>query len=61
MLQLVTTKSWTMSSMGYYLTNGIYQKWATLVKSIKEKNGVPLTRKLAHFTKAQEAAHKDIE
>ncbi|KAK1615058.1 hypothetical protein QYE76_020575 [Lolium multiflorum] len=48
-------------SMGYYLTDGIYPEWATLVKSIKEKNGVPLTRKEAHFTKAQEAARKDIE
>ena len=48
-------------SMGYYLTDGIYPEWATLVKSIKEKNGVPLTRKEAHFTRAQEAARKDIE
>ena len=48
-------------SMGYYLTDGIYPEWVTLVKSIKEKNGVPLTRKEAHFTKAQEAARKDIE
>ncbi|KAI5006218.1 hypothetical protein ZWY2020_033461 [Hordeum vulgare] len=48
-------------SMGYYLSDGIYPEWATLVKSIKEKNGVPLTRKEAHFTKAQEAARKDIE
>jgi hypothetical protein len=48
-------------SMEYYLTDGIYPEWATLVKYIKEKNGVPLTRKEAHFTKAQEAARKDIE
>jgi hypothetical protein len=48
-------------SMGYYLTDGIYPEWATLVKSIKEKNGVPLTKKQAHFTRAQEAARKDIE
>ena len=48
-------------SMGYYLTDGIYPEWATLVKSIKEKNGVPLTRKEAHFTKAQETTRKDIE
>jgi hypothetical protein len=47
--------------MGYYLTDGIYPEWATRVKSIKEKNGVPLTRKEAHFTKAQEADCKDIE
>jgi hypothetical protein len=31
------------------------------VKSIKEKHGQPLTRKEATFTKAQEAARKDIE
>ena len=48
-------------SMGYYLTHDIYPEWATLVKSIKEKNGVPLTRKEANFTKAQESACKDIE
>ncbi|KAK1631454.1 hypothetical protein QYE76_005769 [Lolium multiflorum] len=48
-------------SMGYYLTDGIYPEWATLVKSTKEKNGVPLTRKDAHLTKAQEAARKDIQ
>ena len=48
-------------SMGYYLTDGIYPEWATLVKSIKEKNGVPLTRKEANFTRAQEKARKDIE
>jgi hypothetical protein len=48
-------------SMGYYLTDGIYPEWATLVKAIKEKNGVPLTRKEANFTKAQEKARKDIE
>ena len=48
-------------SMGYYLTDGIYPEWATLVKSIKEKNGVALTKKEAIFTKAQESARKDIE
>jgi hypothetical protein len=37
-----------------------YPKWATLVKSIKEK-GQPLTRKEVFFTKAQEAARKNIE
>ena len=48
-------------TMGYYLTDGIYPEWATLVKSIKEKHGVPLTRKQSVFTKAQESARKDIE
>ncbi|XP_051197020.1 uncharacterized protein [Lolium perenne] len=48
-------------SMGYYLTDGIYPEWETPVKSIKEKNVVPLTKKEALFTKAQEAARKDIE
>jgi hypothetical protein len=31
------------------------------VKSIKDKNGQPLTKKDSTFTKAQEAARKDIE
>ena len=48
-------------TMGYYLTDGIYPDYATLVKAIKEKRDVPLTRKEAWFTKAQESARKDIE
>jgi hypothetical protein len=48
-------------TMGYYLTNGIYLEWETLVKSVKEKKGKPLSKKEANFTKAQEAARKDIE
>jgi hypothetical protein len=48
-------------TMGYYLTDGIYPEWATLVKSIKEKKGKPLSKKEANFTRAQEAARKDIE
>jgi hypothetical protein len=46
---------------GYYLTDGIYPDWSTLVKSIKEKHGQPLTKKESTFAKAQEAARKDIE
>jgi hypothetical protein len=47
-------------TLGYHLTDGIYPEWAILVKSIKEK-GQPLTREYFIFTKAQEAARKDIE
>jgi hypothetical protein len=43
--------------MGYYLTYGIYPSWATLVKSMK----LPQGNKRKYFTKAQEAAKKDIE
>jgi hypothetical protein len=48
-------------TMGYYLTDGIYPEWATLVKSIKERRGMPLSQKEANFTRAQESARKDIE
>jgi hypothetical protein len=48
-------------TMGYYLTDGIYPDWTTLVKSIKEKNGQTITKKDSTFSKAQEAARKDIE
>jgi hypothetical protein len=48
-------------TMGYYLTDGFYPNYATLVKSIKEKKDRPLTRKEACFTKNQGACCKDIE
>jgi hypothetical protein len=43
--------------MGYYFADGIYPEWATLVKTIQN----PESRAEAEFTKAQEAARKDIE
>ncbi|XP_071728961.1 uncharacterized protein [Rutidosis leptorrhynchoides] len=42
---------------GYYLTDGIYLEWATLVKSFKS----PHTPEAAKFMRFQEAARKDIE
>ena len=44
-------------TMGYYLADGIYPSWATLVKSIK----LPQGNKRKYFTKAQEANRKDVE
>jgi hypothetical protein len=44
-------------NMRYYLANGIYPEWATLVKTIRNPEG----RAEAKFAKAQEAARKDIE
>ena len=43
--------------MGYYLADGIYQKWATLVQAI------PNSRNDAEklFTLHQEAYRKDVE
>nr|XP_043611689.1 uncharacterized protein LOC122583336 [Erigeron canadensis] len=42
---------------GYYLANGIYPEWATLVKSFK----CPMEPKTTKFKRYQEAARKDIE
>jgi hypothetical protein len=44
-------------TMGYYLADGIYPAWATFVKAFQNPQG---NNKL-HFTKAQEAARKDVE
>jgi hypothetical protein len=44
-------------TMGYYLADGIYLSWATLVKSISQ----PMGNKNKYFAKAQEAARKDVE
>jgi hypothetical protein len=54
----VTNNEYTM---GYYLTDSIYPEWTTLLKPINEKKGKPLSNKEANFTKAQEAALKDIK
>jgi hypothetical protein len=44
-------------TMGYYLADGIYPAWATFVKAFQNPQG----NKKFHFTKAQEAARKDVE
>ncbi|XP_057535338.1 uncharacterized protein LOC130813516 [Amaranthus tricolor] len=43
--------------IAYYLTDGIYLKWATFIQSITE----PQTAKARLFTQHQEAAIKDVE
>nr|XP_043620302.1 uncharacterized protein LOC122592161 [Erigeron canadensis] len=42
---------------GYYLADGIYPEWATLVKSFK----CPMDPKTSKFKRYQEAARKDVE
>jgi len=44
-------------TMDYYLADGIYPSWATLVKSISQ----PMGNKNKYFAKAQEATRKDVE
>jgi len=43
-------------TMGYYLADGIYPSWATLVKSIF----LPMGKKNQYFARAQESARKAI-
>ncbi|XP_020271556.1 uncharacterized protein LOC109846722 [Asparagus officinalis] len=44
-------------NMGYYLADGIYPKWATIVQTIQQPQG----RKKKYFAMKQEACRKDIE
>ena len=44
-------------TMGYYLADGIYPKWATFVKTIP----APQTQKHKLFAETQEACRKDVE
>ncbi|XP_002893144.2 uncharacterized protein LOC9329205 [Arabidopsis lyrata subsp. lyrata] len=43
--------------MGYYLTDGIYPKWATFIQSITRPQGP----KASLFASCQEAVRKDVE
>ena len=43
--------------MGYFLADGIYPPWATLVQTISQPQGV----KKKHFATMQEAVRKDVE
>ena len=44
-------------SRGYYLTDGIYNRWAVIVKAYQE----PANEKETLFTKLQEGKRKDVE
>ena len=44
-------------NMGYYLTDGIYPKWASFIQSIS----LPQTPKQVLFAQRQEAVQKDVE
>jgi hypothetical protein len=44
-------------NMGYYLVDGIYLDWATLIKSVSS----PLGNKCKWFAERQESCRKDVE
>lgn len=44
-------------NMGYYLADGIYPKWSTIVQTISDPQG----RKKKLFAAKQEACRKDVE
>lgn len=44
-------------NMGYYLADGIYPKWSTIVQTIHE----PIGAKKKYFAARQEACRKDVE
>ncbi|XP_028117240.1 uncharacterized protein LOC114314905 [Camellia sinensis] len=44
-------------NMGYYLADGIYPKWATLIQTISSSQGA----KRQHFAMMQVSARKDVE
>ena len=45
--------------MGYYLGDGIYPPYASIVKTFRNQNGITQKQKL--FCKYQEACRKDVE
>lgn len=44
-------------TMGYYLSDGIYPKWATLIQTISH----PINEKHKVLAEAQEVVRKDVE
>uniref|UniRef100_A0A0D3DIX8 DDE Tnp4 domain-containing protein n=1 Tax=Brassica oleracea var. oleracea TaxID=109376 RepID=A0A0D3DIX8_BRAOL len=44
-------------NLAYYLTDGIYPKWATFIQSIR----LPQTHKHSVFAQTQEGVRKDVE
>ncbi|WZZ20739.1 hypothetical protein YC2023_122126 [Brassica napus] len=44
-------------NLGYYLADGIYPKWSTIVQTIQE----PVGPKNKYFAMQQEACRKDVE